>query len=237
MTNTSGRGIESSIPRPLLTWPSIHCCLPWVDREDWLMFASLEWQLACTMFNIMATSSPLPEAAQNLPTANSPAPALIKRSVASLLLTTVAGAVISSAALGGALLYLVRSGRLSLHKGAASKSVSSAEPRTHLLAIDPLLVNLSDSDGSTYARLSITLEVENSTTAEDSKKSDNKSGGGEVAAVRDTVLTVLGQQTANDLLAVNGKEDLKAKLLKAFNQNNPGLKVRKILFTDFLVQR
>lgn len=149
----------------------------------------------------------------------------------------VAGAAISSAAFGGALYYLARSGRLSLHKGAVSKSVSNVDIRTHLLALDPLLVNLADPDGSTYARLSITLEVEGSATAEGSKKSGDKGGDDEVAAVRDTALTVLGQQTANDLLAAHGKEDLKAELLKAFNQNNPGIKVRKILFTDFLVQR
>jgi Flagellar basal body-associated protein len=184
----------------------------------------------------MATSSPLPEVAQNSPTANSPGPALAKRSIASLLLAMVVGVVMSSAAFGGALYYLARAGKLSLHKNAPSKSVSNVHPSTHLLALDPLLVNLSDPDGSTYARLSITLEVEDS-TAEGSKTSGNKSGEDEVVAVRDTALTVLGQQTANDLLAAHGKEDLKAELLKAFNQNNPGIKVRKILFTDFLVQR
>lgn len=189
------------------------------------------------MLSIMATSSPLPEVAQSLPTASSPVPASATHSISSLLLAMVVGAVLSSAAFGGALYYLVRSGRLSLHKGAASKSVPNADTRTHLLALDPLLVNLSDPDGSTYARLSITLEVEDPAAAEGSKNSGNKGGDGEVAAVRDTALTVLGQQTANDLLAAHGKEDLKAELVKAFNQNNSGIKVRKILFTDFLVQR
>lgn len=189
------------------------------------------------MLSIMATSSPLPEVAQNVPTASSSLTATATRSIASLLLAMVAGVVISSAAFGGALYYLARSGRLSLHKGAASKSVPNVDTHTHLLALDPLLVNLSDTDGSTYARLSITLEVEDPAAAEGAKKSGDKSGDDEVAAVRDTALTVLGQQTANDLLAAHGKEDLKAQLVKAFNQNNPGIRVRKILFTDFLVQR
>ncbi len=185
----------------------------------------------------MATSSPLPEVAASLPTANSLVPSSASRSIASLLVAVVAGAVIASAAFGGALYYLARSGRLSLHKSAASKSLATIERHTHLLALDPLLVNLADPDGSTYARMSITLQVEDATTAKDSKNSSNKSGDDEVAAVRDTVLIVLGQQTANHLLSPHGKEDLKAELLKALNQNNPGIKVRKILFTDFLVQR
>jgi flagellar FliL protein len=211
-------------------------CLSLVDREDWLMFAWTKWQSACTMLSIMATSSPLPEVAASSPNASSPVLGSVRRSITSLLVAVVAGAVIASAAFGGALYYLARSGRLSLSKGAASKIVPAVDTRTHLLALDPLLVNLADSDGSTYARVSITLQVEDA-AAKDSKGSGNKSADDEVAAVRDTALTVLGQQTANDLLALQGKENLKAELLKALNQNNPAIKAKKILFTDFLVQR
>lgn len=184
----------------------------------------------------MATSSPLPDVAPNMPSAN-PAASESKRSIASLLLAAVAGAVIASAAFGGALYYLARSGRVSLRKTATVKSVPSPEIHTHLLVLEPLLVNLADQDGSTYARLSITLQAEDTVPAKDAKSKEAKGDEDEIAAVRDTALTVVGQQTANNLLAPNGKEDLKAQLLKAFNQNNPGLKVRKILFTDFLVQR
>jgi flagellar FliL protein len=153
-----------------------------------------------------------------------------------LLVAAIVGAVIASAAFGVVLYYLARSERLSLRKSAASKSLAAAIP-THLLALDPLLVNLADTDGSTYARLSITLEVEDAITAKESKSSASKNGDSEVAVVRDTALTVVGRQTANALLAPHGKEDLKADLLKAFNQSNTGIKVKKILLTDFLVQR
>lgn len=154
-----------------------------------------------------------------------------------MLMAMVAGAVIASTVFGGVLYYLARSGRVSLRKNTATKSGRSVDIHTHLLALDPLLVNLADQDGSTYAKLSITLQVEDLVTAKDSKSKETKGGEDEIAAVRDTVLTVVGQQTATKLLAPHGKEDLKAELLKAFNQNNSGIKVRKILFTDFLVQR
>ena len=215
----------------------MRCCLSLVDREDWLMFARTKWRSACTMLSIMATSSPLPEVAASSPTANSAVPGSARRSIASLLVAVVAGAMIASVAFGGALYYLARSGRLSLRKSVASKSVAVADIPTHLLALDPLLVNLADPDGSTYAKVSITLQVEDAATAKGSENSANKSSDGEVAAVRDTALTVLGRQTANNLLSPHGKEDLKAELLKEFNQNNPDIKIRKILFTDFLVQR
>lgn len=185
----------------------------------------------------MATSSPLPDVASNLSPANSPVPESAGRSIASLLIAMVAGAVITAAGFGGVLYYLAGTGRVSLHRAPAAKGPPSVDVHTHLLALDPLLVNLADQDGSTYARLSITLQVEDTAVAKDSKNKEVKGVESEIAAVRDTALTVIGQQTANSLLAPHGKDDLKAELLKAFNQNNPSIKVRKILFTDFLVQR
>jgi flagellar FliL protein len=106
-----------------------------------------------------------------------------------------------------------------------------------LLALGPLLVNLADQGESTYLRLSITLQVEDPTATKGSKDASNKSSDDEIAAVRDTALAVLGQQTADSLLASSGKEDLKVELLKALNEHDHEMKVKKILFTDFLVQR
>lgn len=185
----------------------------------------------------MATSTPLTDVAPNLPATTSPVPGSAKAPVASLLIAMLAGAVIASMGFGGIFYYLARSGRLSLRKGAISKSVTPAEVATHLVALDPLLVNLADEGESTYVRLSITLQVEDAGAAKESKAASNKSGDDVIATARDTALTVLGQQTANGLLAADGKERLKAELLKALNQQTPGLKVKKILFTDFLVQR
>ncbi|MDW5264317.1 MULTISPECIES: flagellar basal body-associated protein FliL [Acidobacteriaceae] len=124
-----------------------------------------------------------------------------------------------------------------MRKDAASKSVAAVDAHTHLLALDPLLVNLADQGESTYLRLSITLQVEDAIATKDSRATNNKSGDDVTAAVRDTALTVLGQQTADSLLAPSGKEDLKVELLKALNEHDPDIKVKKILFTDFLVQR
>jgi len=58
-----------------------------------------------------------------------------------------------------------------------------------------------------------------------------------MAAIRDTVLTVLGLQTADDLLAPDGKERLKLELKKSLAEHNGNLKIAELFFTDFLVQR
>ena len=58
-----------------------------------------------------------------------------------------------------------------------------------------------------------------------------------VAEVRDTVLAVLGRQTADGLLAADGKGRLKVELKAALAEHNRDLKVMDVFFTDFLVQR
>jgi flagellar FliL protein len=189
------------------------------------------------MFGIMATSAPVTSTNSTSAPAATPLPGSIRPSIAYLLLAMLAGSVIASMGFGGALYYLARSGRLSMRKGAVSKSVSPVDAHTHLLALGPLLVNLADQGESTYLRLSITLQVEDPTATKGSKDASNKSSDDEIAAVRDTALAVLGQQTADSLLAPSGKEDLKVELLKALNEHDHEMKVKKILFTDFLVQR
>jgi len=111
------------------------------------------------------------------------------------------------------------------------------ETSVYLLALDPLLVNVADEGASTYLRLSLTLQVADALAKNGSPTKDNKSGDDAVAAVRDTALTVLGGQTADGLLAPDGKERLKVELKKALAEHNADLKVTKIFFTEFLVQR
>jgi len=149
-----------------------------------------------------------------------------------MLIFTLLGAVIASLVLGGVLYCFVHSGRLSIRKGAAK--AAPALTGTRLLVLDPLLVNLADEGGSSYLRLSLTLQVADAAGTKDSKV---KNDGGEMAAVRDTALTVLGQQTADGLLAPDGKERLKDELKNALTRHNGDLKVTTVFFTDFLVQR
>lgn len=147
------------------------------------------------------------------------------------------GAAIASLGFGGVLYYLSRSGRLSIRRSAVVKPGPPVETAVHLLALDPLLVNLADEGASTYLRLSLTLQVADAPAKKDSGVKGDKSGDDAMAAVRDTALTVLGRQTAEGLLAPDGKELLKAELKEALNEHNADLKVSKIFFTEFLVQR
>jgi flagellar protein FliL len=172
--------------------------------------------------------------------ASTPAPvaAPVKFPLIPLLIAVLVGVLIAGLAVGGGMYYLARSGRLRALGGAAVKE-PAVSVETHAIALDPLLVNLADSGGSSYLRVALTLRVADVSDKKGSKPKEAKAtdGGEVVAEVRDTTLTVLGRQTAEGLMAADGKEKLKAEIKSALSEHNADLKVLDVYFTDFLVQR
>ncbi len=159
-----------------------------------------------------------------------------------MLIAVVVGVVIAALGVGGIVYYLARSGRLPMQEGAIQRTETVVPIATHAMTLEPLLVNLADAGGNSYLRLALTLRVADETEKKGGKTKDEKSNANKdtdeaVAAVRDTVLTVLGRQTADGLLAADGKEHLKAELKAALVEHNTDLKVTDVFFTDFLVQR
>ncbi|MEG9435960.1 flagellar basal body-associated FliL family protein [Edaphobacter sp. HDX4] len=164
----------------------------------------------------------------------------VKLPLAPLLVSVVVGVVVATAGVGGMICYLLRSGKVPIRVAGVAPVVPTAPLKTHMVALEPLLVNLADPSGSAFLRAGITLSIED--PAEDKGKETNAgeakpSSKDADAALRDTALTVLGQQTSDQLLAANGKERLKAELKSALAEHNPTVKVADLFFTEFLVQR
>ena len=172
-----------------------------------------------------------------------PVSSATKVPVIAILLAVVVGVVIATVGIGGVVYYLVRTGRFPVQGGTPGKTEAVTPAPTHGIALEPLLVNLADAGGSSYLRVALTLRVADASDKKgaqtrDGKSKDDKNASDEAtAAVRDTVLTVLGRQTADGLLAADGKEHLKSALKMALVEHNADLKVMDIYFTDFLVQR
>jgi flagellar protein FliL len=191
----------------------------------------------------MATSpTVLVDTSAPTPPTSVPVSVAAKFPVVPLLIAVGVGVLIAALGVGGTVYYLARTGRLPTQGGKAPKPEVVVPVTTHALVLEPLLVNLADPDGSSYLRVSLTLRVadaadKKSIKAKDEKTKDDKGGDDAVAAVRDTVLTVLGRQTADALLATDGKEHLKGELKAALTEHNADLKVMDIFVTDFLVQR
>jgi flagellar protein FliL len=176
----------------------------------------------------------------SVPSAHPPDTA--KFPVIPLFIAIVVGVLVSTLGIGITVYYLARTGRLTVQEWAAHKTETVGLSPTHAMALEPVLVNLADTGGSSYLRVALTLRVadveqrKNNKAKEEGPKED-KVASDAVASVRDTTLMVLGRQTADGLLAADGKEHLKADLKKAFAEHNADLKVMDVFFTDFLVQR
>ena len=170
--------------------------------------------------------------------ASAPAPAAAKFPVIPMVLAVLAGVLIAALGIGGVIYDLARTGRLPMQGGTVRKAEAVVPVTTHAMVLEPLLVNLADAGGESYLRVALTLRIADVAEKKGAKAKDEKSGSDDaVAAVRDTVLTVLGRQTADGLLAADGKDHLKSALNLALAEHNKDLKVTDIFFTDFLVQR
>jgi flagellar FliL protein len=185
-----------------------------------------------------------PEASKGSAT---PAIPLLTMSVA------IAGAAVLSVALaGGAVYWMARSGHLPgsaaaaatpgapAHEAAAAAPVAS--PKTHAVVLEPLLVNLADQGGAAYLRVSMTLRVQDEIPVKGEKAKEETADKGKPvneneAALRDAALDAIGRMSAADLLQTDGKDKLKERLLHAFAQRVPELKVTAMYYTDFLVQQ
>ncbi|MGA9355766.1 MAG: flagellar basal body-associated FliL family protein [Terriglobales bacterium] len=122
-------------------------------------------------------------------------------------------------AIGGGVFYWQRS--------PAGKSTSDAAVET-TLPLETFVVNLDGSGQRAYLRVGITLGL-----------SRPARGGKEdlpVAALRDVILSVLASAHSEQLLTADGKERLKADLLRALTDRVPQAGVQSVYFTEFLVQ-
>jgi flagellar FliL protein len=163
--------------------------------------------------------------------------------VVPLVLGVVFAAVFATAAVGGVAYWAIRTGRLPIAGVKTVTVVVEAPPvKTKLVPLDPLLVNLSDSDGKGYLRVALTLKVEDPPPAKDAKPKEEKETKGPPknefeAAERDAAFGILGKETSDQLLAPDGKERLKKDLKAALAEHVPEVKVVDVLITEFLVQR
>jgi flagellar basal body-associated protein FliL len=107
--------------------------------------------------------------------------------------------------------------------GDESRAVKSS------LHLETFVLNLADREQRSYLRVGIDLGL-----GREFGKGENSPPVGQV---RDTILGVLAQSKLDDLLTATGKTQLKEDLLHALQQRVPGLEVREVYFTEFLIQR
>ncbi|AFL88127.1 flagellar basal body-associated protein [Terriglobus roseus DSM 18391] len=160
-----------------------------------------------------------------------------KVGVTAILLPVLLSTVLALGSVGVALYWLTKSGKLGAATAAsvARPIIVVAPPASHVLALEPMIVNLSDDGGRSYLRATVSLRIKDEPKTEE--KTDPKSSDGLAAALRDSTLSVLTQESADSLLIPEGRDRLKAKLQQEFKLRNSETSVLEVYFTDFLVQR
>ncbi len=96
------------------------------------------------------------------------------------------------------------------------------------LQLNPFVVNLADPTGRRYIRVKIALELKDEQTL--SEANDR------IPQINDTIIMVLSSKTVEEVLAPEGKAELRFEIMNKLNQLlGPG-KVRGVYFTQFVVQ-
>lgn len=150
-------------------------------------------------------------------------------------------ALLASCTTAAGAYYLLRSGRLHMPETGPTpaKAAETLPMPTHSLLLEPLVANLADTDVAAYLRVGLMLRVVDEPGAKAKPKAEKTSKGPDDAdtMLRDTVLSVVGQQTSESLMGPLGKDHLKRDLRQAFLERNQNFKVADLYFTEFLVQR
>ncbi len=113
---------------------------------------------------------------------------------------------------------------------AAPKPAVDDQP-TVPVALEERTVNLADYPNSHYLRTVVVAEIAGSGKVEDMAKE-------RFARLMDRLIDVLSREHYNDLLYPPGKKQLKEKLRSAFEEEvtDKGLKVKNVLFTEFVME-
>ena len=101
-----------------------------------------------------------------------------------------------------------------------------------IVHLEPFVVNLADQNEKAYLRVGMDLGAEAVTKDRKSEAREDS-----VPVMRDAIISVLSTRHSADLFTAEGKQQLKADLLKELNARGAAGSVREIYFNEFLVQR
>lgn len=154
-----------------------------------------------------------------------------------LLIGLIAVALLAAAGVAG---FMLNSsdllGNLRKKKETSSSGVNSSGESSGAIAfqvgpmldIDSFIVNILDEEGTHYLKAAITLELDKPGTLTEINQ--------RMPQIRDKILLQVGNKTFRELADLEGKMQLRAELVSSLNQIIETGEVKKIFFTDFVVQ-
>jgi flagellar FliL protein len=152
---------------------------------------------------------------------NDPNAATAKKSGSKLLLICIVAGLLTAT---GGWIVKTRLARRTAQAGAPTRVES-------VLHLETFVLNLPDANSRCYLRIGVDVGL---ARREESKA---ESSAPAVPMVRDTILNVLSTANADEMMTAEGKQKLKAALVRALQQRVPELQVQEVYFTELLIQR
>lgn len=113
-------------------------------------------------------------------------------------------------------------------EGDKSPTKAKADKVGAMFPLEPFIVNLADSDGKRYLKITMEIELEKENISEELEKRSPQ--------IRDTILTLLTSKSFNDIKDVAGKFKLREQIAKRVNNQLDSGKIRQVYFTEFVIQ-
>jgi flagellar FliL protein len=100
-----------------------------------------------------------------------------------------------------------------------------------IVSFEPFVVNLADTGGQRFLRVSVRLLLDEQEEAERLQKSDVA-----LMRLRSEILELLTEQTADQVVTQEGKTRLKKSIVEHTSAIAQPVKISDVLFSDFVVQ-
>jgi flagellar FliL protein len=114
-------------------------------------------------------------------------------------------------------------------KTASSQKEVKRHQVKEILALEPFLVNLADTDTSRFVKTTFQLGL-----AEELEEKEKNTVA--IAAMRDSIISLLSSKTAEQLLTTQGKDKLREEVRSRMNSVSPKIKVLEVYIVDFVIQ-
>ncbi|GAB4165722.1 MAG: flagellar basal body-associated FliL family protein [Geothermobacteraceae bacterium] len=112
---------------------------------------------------------------------------------------------------------------------AEQEAAAMASPNVGpMVDIESFIVNILDDSGTRYLKAAITLELTDDKVAEEVSQ--------RMPQIRDAIIMLIGNKTFSELQDYQGKMQLRAELTTSLNELMTTGKIKRIYFTDFVVQ-
>jgi len=97
-----------------------------------------------------------------------------------------------------------------------------------MVNIDTFIVNILDDEQSRFLKAAITIEADNDRVVQEINE--------RMPQIKDAILLLIGNKTFSELNDLQGKLQLRAELINRINSILLKGKIKRIYFTDFVVQ-